>query len=111
MKSAAKSDKTLTTEDWGHLELVLMQSLSLLKSLNDVTEHLDKNDHDTAFEKIIVALRSSKSIGGHSKMIAGSTVSTYAKKVSTAADGLVSNMLADETSYYKDRAEEMNETN
>jgi hypothetical protein len=111
MKSAAESDTTLTTGDWGHLELVLMQSLSLLKSLNDVTEHLDKNDHDTAFEKIIAALRSSKSIGGHSKMIAGSTVSTYAKKVSTAADGLVSNMLADETSYYIGRAEDKKETN
>jgi len=106
MKSTAKGE-TLTSEDWGHVELVLVQSLTLLKSLDTATEHLDKNDHDTAFQKIVVASTSSKSIESNSRLISHSAVKSYANKVSTSADGLVSNLLNSEVSYYTDSAQAM----
>ncbi len=111
MLKSAEAAGNLAAEEWRCVALIVTQSQILLHSLDDATKHLDKNDHDTAFEKIIVALRSSKTIVHHSKMIAHSGVQLYADKATTAADGLVSKMLDSEISHYTGRAEEMNATN
>lgn len=110
MKATAKGT-TLTSEDWGHVELVLIQSLTFLKSLNAATEHLDNNDHDNAFQKIVIASTSAKSIEGNSKGIPNPTVKSYAWEASTAAGGLASNLLNGEVSYYTERAQTMSSSN
>jgi hypothetical protein len=101
----------LAAGDWGYVALIATQSQTLLRSLDNVTEHLDKNDHDNAFQKVVVASTSSKSIESNSKRISHSTVKSYAKKVSTAADGLVNNLLNSEVSYYTERAQALKASN
>jgi hypothetical protein len=110
MKATAKGT-TLTSEDWGHVELVLIQSLTFLKSLDVATEYLDNNDHDNAFQKIVIASTSSKSIESNSKGIPDLTVKSYAWEASTASGWLASNFLNGEVSYYTERAQAMSSSN
>jgi hypothetical protein len=111
LSAALSGSDSLTAEGWGYVALVASQSLTLLKSLDNATSYIQKNDYDNASSKIVVAAASSKSIYANSKKIGGSTTKSYANKVSSAADSLSNEMLTKEIAYYEDRARTMKETN